>query len=159
MAFLKAQRKRKAVREWREEIIQRCQGGRTFRAPAEGEVPRIPAELRRAPKELASRFFQLASGHAVIAPFVKERLGWTDSDLCWWCGSARQTREHLFKECITWREEIRELWKEIGGISGHGRTRGNMSARVYKRRKVSFWASCREKAGEQEDLEIRLLGS
>ena len=59
----------------------------------------------------------MASGHALIAPSVKEKFGWTDSDVCWWCGSARQTREHLFKECITWREEIRELWKEIGEIS------------------------------------------
>ena len=38
LAFLKA-RKKEAVREWREEIIQRQQGGRAFRVPAEGGVP------------------------------------------------------------------------------------------------------------------------
>ena len=79
------------MREWRGEIIQRGQGVRSFRVPPAGEIPRILVELRRAPKELAFRFFQLASGHAMIAPFVKEKFGWADSDLCWWCGSASPT--------------------------------------------------------------------
>lgn len=46
--------------------------------------------------------------------------------------------EHLFKECITWKEGIMELWKEIGEISGHAETRGNVSARRYKERKGFF---------------------
>ena len=50
-------------------------------------------------------------------PFLKDRFGWVDSDLCWWCGSARQTREHLFKECITWKDDIRELWRKVGEAS------------------------------------------
>ena len=60
-------------------------------------TPKIPKELQRAPKEVASRFFQLASGHAMTAPFFKEKFGWIKSDICWWCGSGRQTREHLLK--------------------------------------------------------------
>ena len=58
-----------------------------FRVPlaSDGEVPRIHLELQRTPKELASRFFQLASGHAIIAPFIKEKFGWIESDLCLWC--------------------------------------------------------------------------
>lgn len=110
-AFLKMQRKREAVREWREEILRRWQENRSFRVPAVDEVPQVQTELRKTPKELASRFFQLASGHALVAPSVKERFGWIDSDLCWWCGVARQMREHLFKGCVTWRDEIRELQK------------------------------------------------
>ena len=66
-------------------------------------------ELRQAPKETASRFFQLASGHAMITPFLKDRFGWVDPALCWWCGTGRQAREHLFKECVTWKCEIRKL--------------------------------------------------
>ena len=135
LAFLKARRKKEAVREWREEIIRRRRGSQAVRVPAEGEVPRIPIELRKAPEELASRFFQLVSGHAIIAPFAKENFGWTDSGLCWWCGSARQTGEHLFKECITWKEEIKELWKGKGEMSGHSETRVNVSSRMYKGRK------------------------
>ena len=57
LAFLKAQRKVETVREWREEIIRRGQGCRSFRVPAVGEIPRIPVELRSAPKELASLSF------------------------------------------------------------------------------------------------------
>ena len=72
LAFLKAKRKKVAVKEWRDEIIRRCRGSQAFRILAEGEVPRIPIGLRRAPRELASRFFQLSPGHAMIAPFVKE---------------------------------------------------------------------------------------
>lgn len=83
LAFLKAQRKKEAVREWRAEIIRRSQGSRSYRVPAEGEVPRIPAELRKTPKELAPHFFQLASGHAMIAPFNREKFGWIESNLCW----------------------------------------------------------------------------
>ena len=97
---------------------QTSSGNRSFRVPAESEIPKIPIELRKAPKELASRFFQLASGHAMIAPFVKEKFKWIESDTCWWCGSERQTREHLFKQCLTWKKEIRELWKTAAEMSG-----------------------------------------
>ena len=49
---------------------------------------------------------------------MKERWGWTDSDVCWWCSGGRQSREHLFKECRTWTTEIRELWTAVGNESG-----------------------------------------
>ena len=48
----------------------------------------------------------------MIAPFLKEKFKWIDSDLCWWCTKSRQTREHLFEGCSAWKKEIRELWKE-----------------------------------------------
>ena len=54
----------------------------------------------------------------MIAPFIKEKLGWIESDTCWWCGTKRQIREYLFKECLTWKKEIRELWKTIAEVSG-----------------------------------------
>lgn len=48
----------------------------SFQDTSGGETPGIPAELRGAPKEVASRFFRLASGRVLIAPFVKEKFGW-----------------------------------------------------------------------------------
>ena len=57
----------------------------------------------------------------MIAPFLKEKFGWIGSDVCWWCGSGRQTREHLFKECLAWKKEIRELWEEVGEATVIGR--------------------------------------
>ena len=78
----------------------------------------------------------------MVAPFVKEKFGWLESDLCW-CDMARQTREHLFKECITWRDEIRELWREKGDMSGEagsgeGRVSGGTISGNYKGKKVFY---------------------
>ena len=53
----------------------------------------------------------------MISPFLKERLGWTDSDRCWWCEKGRQSREHLFKECTAWTKEIRRLGTAVGEAS------------------------------------------
>ena len=60
---------------------------------------------------------QLLSGHALIAPFLKEKWRWTDSDRCWWRETGRQSREHLFKECTAWTSEIRKLWTAVGEAS------------------------------------------
>ena len=49
-------------------IVRLSKRHKSFGAPLEGKVPGIPEELWMAPKELASRFFQLASGHAITAP-------------------------------------------------------------------------------------------
>ena len=54
----------------------------------------------------------------MIAPFLKERWEWTDSDRCSWCAKGRQSREHLFKECTAWTREIREPWTAVGEASG-----------------------------------------
>ena len=113
--------------------MERNRGRRAYRVPAEGVVTRIPQGLQGAPKDQASRFFQLASGHAMIAPFIKEKFGWVESDSCWWCGCGRQSREHLFKECRTWKDEIRLLWKEVGEASCTGKNSGGGG--VYKGRK------------------------
>ena len=47
-------------------------------------------------------------------------MGGTETDTCWWCNGGRQSREHLFKECLTWKREIRELWTAVGEASGMG---------------------------------------
>ena len=54
----------------------------------------------------------------MIAPFLRNKFGWVESDQCWWCEGGRQSREHLFKECRTWKDQIRKLWKKIGYLSG-----------------------------------------
>ena len=116
-AFMKAMLRRRAVDSRREIIVRGGSRRRPYVVPREGTVPKIPTTLGLARRELAVRFFQLESGHAMTAPFLKEKFGWVSSDQCWWCGSGRQSREHLFKECRTWKEEIRKLWKELGEIS------------------------------------------
>ena len=39
----------------------------------------------------------------------------------------------MFKDCATWKKEIRELWSEVGRISGERERRG--SGGPYKSRK------------------------
>ena len=68
----------------------------------------------------------------MIAPFLKEKYGWVESDVCWWCSNGRQSREHLFKECRTWKGEIRLLWKTIGDISGEAKSDASRKGRGKK---------------------------
>ena len=56
----------------------------------------------------------------MIAPFLKDKFKWIESDVCWWCGLARQSREHLFKECVSWKQEIKKLWKKVDEASRDG---------------------------------------
>ena len=135
-SFLKSTLRKRAVSSWRDEIRQRGKGGRQYRIPREGEVPRIPRALQRTNKELASRFFQLASGHAMIAPFLKERFGWVESDLCWWCCIGRQSREHLFKSAGHARRKSGCFGKRLGTSQerpGSSREKQGGEERVYVR--------------------------
>ena len=104
-------------------------------------------------------FFQLLSGHAMIAPFLKEKWGWIDSDRCWWCGGGRQSRDHLFKECITWKREITELWNEVGRISGKRGKEGEREDRdggLFKSRK-GFGLHVRQARARPSNTTIREL--
>ena len=75
--------------------------------------------LRRTPKHIAGRYYQLLSGHAAIGPYLKDKIHKVDDDRCWWCGGGkRQTRHHLFTECRAWAPQIRKLWRDIGKAQG-----------------------------------------
>lgn len=87
LAFLKTRRTAKATEEWRSGITTRSRGKKVFRNPRTGARPRIRAELGRVPKEAESRFYQLECGHAMLAPLLKDKLGWITPDLCWWWDS------------------------------------------------------------------------
>lgn len=43
-----------------------------------------------------------------------------DSHECWWCEipEKRQTREHLFKECIYWKDDTTRLWQRVANEVG-----------------------------------------
>ena len=71
--------------------------------------------LRRAPKHIAGRYYQLLSGHAAIGPYLEDKV---DDDRCWCGGGKRQTRHHLFTECRAWAPQIRRLWSDIGKAHG-----------------------------------------
>ena len=135
---------------------ERGRGGRgAFEIPGRTAVPRIRPPLRTTRKRVASRYYQLLSGHAMIAPFLKERWGWIDTDRCWWCEKGRQSRDHLFKECKAWEREIRELWNTVGKISGK-RELGKGTDMPFRNRK-GFGLHVRQARARPSNTTVREL--
>ena len=91
----------------------------------------------------------------MIAPFLKDKFGWVESDTCWWCSSGWQSREHLFKECRTWKDEIRLIWKTVGDIAGGHRVR---TTGRYKGRKGFMLGVSEGKVGPGNCTVGRLFG-
>ena len=103
-----------ATSEW---IRARSGQRRRYRPPKGG---RMRKDLNKARKELASRFYQLLSGHAATAEHLV-RIGQAENEKCFWCGSGeRQTRYHLFVKCRRWTPEIRRLWQRVRMETGWG---------------------------------------
>ena len=67
----------------------------------------------QASKAVASRYYQLRTGHALIGPSLK-KIGKRASDTCWWCDRrVKQSREHLFKSSKKWKSQQAILWAEV----------------------------------------------
>ena len=113
-------------------------GRGAYTLPHHGARPGIRPALRGARKSVAARFYQLMSGHVMIAPFLRDRWGWIDTDKCWWCEEGRQSREHLFKEFRAWEKEIRELWRTVGGVSGEGSRQDGVDSPFKSRKGFGF---------------------
>jgi len=86
--------------------------------------------VAKANKRLASRFYQLRTGHFLTGQY----LAWTTrrpDATCWWCQYSIQTREHLFKNCPQWRCQQKTLWttvlKETTKLPGPTRRRDRTS--------------------------------
>jgi len=82
-------------------------GGRTskkkYRMP-DNQKP--DGTVANSTKRLASRFYQLKTGHCLTGQY----LNWTKNRTtpqCWWCRYRTQTRDHLFKECPEWESQQR----------------------------------------------------
>ena len=66
-----------------------------------------------------------AAGACHHWPLLKDKLGKTDNDRCWWCGGGKQQARHqIFTECRAWLPQIRKLWKDIGRAHGWEHPRG-----------------------------------
>jgi hypothetical protein len=73
-------------------------------------------------KRLASRFYQLKTGHCLTGQYLY-RTKSRPTPQCWWCASGMQTRDHLFKECAEWRGQQKTLWAEVRKETGRGKSR------------------------------------
>jgi len=116
MAYLERQATEAESRGTKEWIEGRTMQRRSCVPPRK---PGFRKELKNERKAVASRYYQLLTGHALIAPILKDKLKKTDSDQFWWCETVkRQTRDHLFKECGRWKTEINVLRTTIGKKGG-----------------------------------------
>ena len=97
LSFLKRRAVGKAAKRWKGHIFELDRGKQAFNLPRLNSNPKIRTALRNTSKAMASRFYQLLSGHALIAPFPKEKWKWTDSDSCWWCKRADK-QEKIFEQ-------------------------------------------------------------
>ena len=73
-------------------------------------------------KRLASRFYQLKTGHCLTGQY----LNWTKNrptPQCWWCRYRTQTRDQLFKECPEWKPQQKILWAEVKKETGRWKDR------------------------------------
>jgi hypothetical protein len=103
-----AEKKKKETGDWSKDSIAASRGY------LECKTPNVQPKVHRVRKELASCYYQLMMGHAVIAPYLKHKITLLDSDTCWWCKKdIRQTWVHVFKDCIYWKEDIKMFWRKV----------------------------------------------
>ena len=95
-----AERRSRATSQW---VAAHIRPERRCSPPGGSGLQR--RQLRRARKSLASRYYQLLSGHAAIGSFLHERMSgaqrWESSE-CWWCNCG-------FVECKAWAHQIKSL--------------------------------------------------
>jgi ribonuclease HI len=110
-----------AEKKWVE--ARQWAGGRTskkkYRMP---KSQRPDGTVAGSAKRLASRFYQLKTGHARTGEYLHWRKVRPTAQ-CWWCPHPKQTREHLLKGCPKWRKQQKVLWKEVWEETGGGRFR------------------------------------
>ena len=106
-----------ATAQW---ISEHVRPERWYRPPSGPGLRR--RALRWVRKSLASRYYQLLSGHAAIGSFLHNRMTGplrSESDECQWCNSGRkESRHHLLVECKVWAPQIRRLWERVAKDCG-----------------------------------------
>lgn len=101
----------RAVAQWHEmEIHEREISRRGYYIPRTKKG--ISLVLGSAPKNYASRFYQLKVGHGVVGIYLA-RIGVIEAPDCWWCKEVVQSVEHLYTRCRKWRRERRKPVREL----------------------------------------------
>ncbi|EEA25695.1 conserved hypothetical protein [Talaromyces marneffei ATCC 18224] len=103
--------RRAAVENWaRENAVQGAhRRGRAYKMPRGWGLDRIGA---KAPKRVASRYYQLKTGHAPIGTYL-HRIKARDSPECRACGELRETVSHILFKCRGRRGPRRILYKGL----------------------------------------------
>lgn len=93
----------------------------------------------------------------MTAAFLRDKWGWLESGQSWWCNSGRQNGGHPFKECLTWKKEIRALWREVGDISGSRSKSGEAKEDVSRKGRKGFGHMERQARAMPRNTTIREL--
>ena len=101
----------KAMQEWAyENVVQGThQRGRAYRMPRGWALDRAAG---KAPKRLASRYYQLKTGHAPIGSYL-HKIGARDSPECRACGALEETAAHVLFECRRRSKPRKALYREL----------------------------------------------
>ena len=89
--------------------LAKTSSNRKYR-PREKQKP--DAIVVGANKRLASRLYQLKTGHCLTGQYPQWTTRRPDTK-CWWCQYSIQIREHLFKSCPQWRCQQKPLWAAV----------------------------------------------
>ena len=87
----------KERQDWRDKKLERrsLEAQRLYRA---SKGFRQDPAVAGAPKRIASRYYQLKTGHASVGVFLK-RIRVQEEESCQWCQSPRESVEHLMLKC------------------------------------------------------------
>jgi len=86
------------------------------------ESQRPDSTVAGSTKRLASRFYQLKTGHCLTGQYLNRTKN-RPTPQCWWCRYQMQTRDHLFKECPEWKPQQKILWAEVKKETGRWKDR------------------------------------
>ncbi|KAL2005518.1 hypothetical protein VTN00DRAFT_2729 [Thermoascus crustaceus] len=91
-------------------LARRSQGTQRAYRPQQGWKQDPVAAA--APKKIASRYFQLKTGHATIGTYLK-RMQAQESEACRGCQAPKESIRHLLFECRQWRRQRGTLYQAL----------------------------------------------
>jgi hypothetical protein len=104
------------ARAQRQQWLTMALGRRSLRAQrAYRALPgwKLDPALAAAPKGIASRYFQLKTGHVAIGAYL-QKVQAQESGACRGCQAPSETVYHLLFECREWRRQQEALYRALG---------------------------------------------
>jgi RNase H len=94
-------------------LAKRSQRGQRSYRPQKGW--QLDPSAARATKQLASRYYQLKTGHAALGSYLHQVQA-RDSPACQGCREPRETVHHVLFECRVWRHQRAALYRALDRV-------------------------------------------
>lgn len=148
--WIKRKVKEESEEEWQKEWDEAIVGRWTHRL-----IPDIKKWKERKHGEMEFYLTQALTGHGSFNSFRK-RIGKTSSDQCWFQCEEQDTPEHTLLHCQKWREERRQMLRELGTREEEVSPEGIIQRMLEKESAwKAFAAFCRTILKEKEVEERR----